>query len=158
MYELPGEAVAESVGQAYHFRVLGVGGEQLPLEAGVCRVLGRLDNLAAHNRRPPELDGRLGKTLVGDNLLCQPLRAPVGVWRQLAVEAWSAHVAVPGVAMLVGVCHHRYLGEVVFPIPIPFVPIRPGHDLDVVDPDARDLDVNEERAFDDSRPRAGNGR
>ena len=120
-------------------------GEQSPLEVRVALVLGRLGDLAAHDRRPPELDRRLGEAIVGNDPLRQPLNAVVGVGRRFAAEARNPHVAVPGVSLPVRIDGDRKPGEAT--VRILRMRLRPGHNLDVVDTVARYFDIDEDRAL-----------
>ena len=141
------ETIPESASQPHHFRVLGAGGQQKPLEVGIRGILGRLGNFPAHDGGPPELDGSLREALVGNNPFRQPLQAIVRVGRLLAGETRKAHVAVPGIAVVVRVGIHDYRQSCETVLSVLLVPGCPGYDLDVVDPVTRDLDVNVERAM-----------
>ena len=93
------EPLPEPPGEPRYLLALVVRGEQETLESRVRLVLGGLRDLAPHQRRPPELDGCLGETIVGDDLLRKPLHTAVRVRGQLVGYTRRSHVLIPDRAL-----------------------------------------------------------
>ena len=92
------ESLAERLRERIDLQGLRGRCNQQRIEVRIGPVARGLDEFHAHDRRPPEPDGRLGESLVRNELFNQPLQAVVRAWCRPVVKPRVAHVAKPGVA------------------------------------------------------------